>query len=37
MNWLSSFVEGRIPAFEELSPTAQELVRLQGVERQGEK
>lgn len=32
MNWLSAYVEGRIPAFEELTPKAQELVRLQGIQ-----
>ena len=33
MNWLSPYVQGRIPAFEELTESAQELVKLQGVER----
>ena len=33
MNWLSPYVQGRIPAFEELTASAQELVKLQGVER----
>ena len=33
MNWLSPYVQGRIPAFEELTEPAQELVKLQGVER----
>ena len=33
MNWLSPYVQGRIPAFEELTDAAQELVKLQGVER----
>lgn len=36
MNWLSSFVEGDIPEFEEFTPKAQELIRLQGVERRSD-
>ena len=32
MNWLSAYVEGRIPAFDELTPKAQELVKLQGIQ-----
>ena len=32
MNWLSAYVEGRIPAFDELTPNAQELVKLQGIQ-----
>lgn len=31
MNWLAENVVGRIPEFEELTPEAQSLVRLQGV------
>lgn len=33
MDWLSPYVQGRIPALEELTDLAQELVKLQGVER----
>ena len=33
MNWLDQGVEGRIPELEELTDKAQELVKLQGVER----
>ena len=36
MNWLLTSVEGRIPQFEEFTETAQELIKLQGVERQSE-
>ena len=32
MNWLSAYVEGRIPAFDELTLKAQELVKLQGIQ-----
>lgn len=35
MNWLSSYVEGRIPDLEEFLPEAQEFLRLQGLERYG--
>ena len=31
MDWLSTYVEGRIPAMEELTETAQELMRTQGI------
>ena len=31
MNWLAENVVGRIPDFDELTPEAQSLVRLQGV------
>lgn len=34
MDWLCHNVEGHIPAFEELLPKAQDLVRLEGVYRQ---
>ena len=34
MDWLCDNVEGHIPAFEELLPQAQNLVRLEGVYRQ---
>lgn len=37
MNWLSSLVVGRLPAPEEFSKKAQELIRLQGLERWGRK
>ena len=33
MNWLCDCVEGSIPAFEDLLPFAQNLVRLQGLDR----
>ena len=33
MDWLSENVVGSLPAFETLTPRAQELVRLQGVGR----
>ena len=36
MNWLLTSVEGRIPQFEEFTEKAQELIKLQGVERQSE-
>lgn len=36
MNWLSSYVEGRLPDLEEFTPKAQELIRLQGVERRSD-
>ena len=32
MNWLSAYVEGRIPAFDELTLKAQELVKIQGIQ-----
>ena len=32
MNWLSAYVEGHIPAFDELTLKAQELVKLQGIQ-----
>ena len=35
MDWLSEYVVGRIPAYEEFNERAQEMVRLQGVERRG--
>ena len=34
MNWLASNVEGRLPEMDELTPKAQALVRLQGVNRE---
>lgn len=33
MNWLSSHVIGEVPKLEEFTPKAQELIRLQGLER----
>ena len=36
MNGLLTAVEGRIPQFEEFTEKAQELIKLQGVERQSE-
>lgn len=33
MNWLSSLVVGRLPQPEEFTPKAQELIRLQGLEK----
>ena len=34
MDWLSDTIEGRIPAFSELLPVAQSIVRLLGVYRE---
>lgn len=33
MDWLCSFVDGRIPAFDELLPAARELDRIEGIHR----
>ena len=33
MNWLCDYVDGSIPAYDELLPMARSIVRLQGIYR----